>query len=125
MLLDTTFLIDLLDRLDAADYRLDELIEDSTPIGVSVLSVYETGIGLADHERERFDSITEQVTVVPLRHDDTRRALSIQRTLFDRGQRIGDIDAMIAATAAERDETVLTRNVDEFERVEAITVETY
>lgn len=125
MLLDTTFLIDLLDRLDAADHRLDELIEDSTPIGVSVLSVYETGIGLADHERERFDSITEQVTVVPLRHDDTRRALSIQRTLFDRGQRIGDIDAMIAATAAERDETVLTRNVDEFERVEAITVETY
>lgn len=59
MLLDTTFLIDLLDRLDAADHRLDELIEDSTPIGVSVLSVYETGIGLADHERERFDSITE------------------------------------------------------------------
>ncbi len=65
------------------------------------------------------------MTVVPLRDDDTRRALSIQRTLFDRGQRIGDIDSMIAGTAAERNETILTRNVDEFERVEAITVETY
>lgn len=125
MLLDTTFLIDLLDQLDAADHRLDDLIEDNTPIVVSVLSVYETGIGLADHERERFDSIIEQVTVVSLRDDDTRRALSIQRTLFDRGQRIGDIDSMIAGTAAERNETILTRNVDEFERVEAITVETY
>lgn len=125
MLLDTIFLIDLLDQLDAADDQLDELIEENTPIVVSVLSVYETGIGLTDHERERFDSIVEQVTVVPLRRVDTRHALSIQRTLFDRGQPIGDIDSMIAGTAAERDETILTRNVDEFERIEAIDVETY
>lgn len=45
MLLDTTFLTDLLDRLDAADHRLDDLIEDNTPIVVSVLSVCETGSG--------------------------------------------------------------------------------
>lgn len=125
MLLDSTFLIDLLDRLDAAEYTLDELIKDNTPISVSALSVYEVGIGLSDHEHQRFETIIDQVSVIPLEHDTTRRALAIQRTLVDRGERIGDVDSMIAATATKSDETVLTRNVDEFERVDSITVETY
>lgn len=52
--------------------------------------------------------------------------MEIQRTLYDRGEPIGAVDALIAGTAATRpDSRVLTRNVDEFARVEAITVERY
>lgn len=125
MLLDSTFLIDLLDRLDAAENKLGSLIEADAPVSVSPLSVYEAGIGLRESERELFDEIIAQMVVRPLGEAESRRALSIQRTLGDRGKPIGDIDSMIAATAVERGEDVLTRNVDEFERVPDLDVETY
>lgn len=65
------------------------------------------------------------MTVVPLERSAAQRAIALQRTLRSRGEEIGTMDVLIAATAAERDETVLTRNIDEFERIDPITVETY
>ena len=126
MLLDTTFLIDLLDQLDAAENALAGLIEGETPVAVSPLTVYETGIGLRESEYARFDEILASMVVLPLGHTESRRALSIQRTLGDRGEPIGDIDSLIAATAVESaDPQVLTRNTDEFARVDELEVETY
>ena len=126
MLLDTTFLIDLLDQLDAAENALAGLIEGETPVAVSPLTVYETGIGLHESEYARFDEILASMVVLPLGHTESRRALSIQRTLEDRGEPIGDIDSLIAATAVESaDSRVLTRNTDEFARVDELDVETY
>lgn len=53
-------------------------------------------------------------------------ALTIQRKPYDRGGSIGVVDVLIAGSAAERDdETVLARNVDEFERVDGIDVGVY
>ncbi|WP_273837616.1 PIN domain-containing protein [Halococcus sp. PRR34] len=126
MLLDTTFLIDLLAQLDAADDALAGLIEGETPVAVSPLSVYETGLGLREREYDRFDEILASVVVLPLGHTESRRALSIQRTLGARGEPIGDIDSLIAATAVESaDPRVLTRNIDEFARISDLDVETY
>lgn len=126
MLLDTTFLIDLLDSLDAAEDTLESLIEADTPVAVSPLSVYEAGLGLRETERDRFDEILAAMVVFPLGETESRRALAIQRTLGDRGEPIGDVDSLIAATAVESpDPRVLTRNVGEFSRVENLTVESY
>lgn len=126
MLLDSTFLIDLLDRRDAATTKLEELVETDTPISVSTLSVYEVGLGLQESEREEFDEILASVVVLPFGLGESYRALSIQRTLSDRGEPIGDVDSLIAATAAESaDPRVLTRNVDEFTRVEGVDVVMY
>lgn len=126
MILDTTFLIDLLNRESVADEKLDELIEATTPVSVSTLTVFEVGVGLRESEREQFEAVIEPVTIAPLGLAESWRAVHIQRTLRDAGQEIGIMDALIAGTAAERtDSTVLTRNVDEFERVDVIDVETY
>lgn len=127
MLLDTTFLIDLTNQDSDAKAKLDELAEASSPVAFSVLTVYEVGVGLSTtDERERYDRVTDSMSVVPLNHSTTQRAVSIQRTLRSNGEEIGSIDALIAATAVESDDPrVLTRNVDEFERVDAIEVETY
>ena len=126
MILDTTFLIDLLDALEEATNVLDELSESETPVAVSPLTVYETGIGLREHERSKFDETLAEMVVLPLTEDESHRALSIQRTLGDRGQPIGDVDSLIAATAVESaDPRVLTRNVVEFSRIEGLDVETY
>lgn len=126
MLLDTTFLIDLLDQLDAAEDALTGFIEGETPVAVSPLTVYEAGLGLRESEYARFDEILAEMVVLPLGRIESHRALSIQRTLGDRGKPIGDIDSLIAATAVESaDPRVLTRNVDEFARVGDLDVETY
>lgn len=129
MLLDTTFISDLIRETDAAVEKRDELKDSATPIALSALTVFEAGMGLrgvSNDAREQFDRTVGQLDVAPFGEREARRAVAIQTELIDSGERIGSVDVLIAATAAEStDPTVLTRNVDEFERVEGIDVETY
>lgn len=126
MFLDSTFLIDLINREDDAEAKLDKLAAEETPVSFSVFTAYEVGVGLhGTNEREQYDQFVSSMTVVPLKRTAAQRATTIQRTLRSRGEEIGSMDVLIAGTAAERDETVLTRNVDEFKRVDDIEVETY
>lgn len=125
MFLDTTFIIDLLARDPDAEAKRDALIGASGPVGLSTLTVFEIGVGLRDGERERFETVLESLSVIPPGVPEVWRAVSIQQALRDDGEQIGVIDVLIAGTAAERGEAVLTRNVDEFARVDGIDVETY
>lgn len=129
MILDSTFLSDLVrERPVAVDY-LERLIDTRTPVAISSLTVYEVGIGLrgvATQHRDQFHATVDDMEVVSLGQRESQRALEIQHRLKDQGAQIGAVDILIAATAAERpDSRVLTRNVDEFARVGEITVETY
>ena len=129
MLLDSTFIHDLLrDDPDAAD-RLHELIDAREPVALSSLTVFEIGVGLrgdAEQYRTQFQHVVDDLDVIALGVEEARAALEIQRRLYDRGEPIGAVDVLIAGTAAQQaDPRVLTRNVDEFERVDAITLETY
>jgi tRNA(fMet)-specific endonuclease VapC len=129
VILDSTFVHDLIRKDDAAVNRLTELSEAETPVALSALTVFEVGVGLRGESaryRERFDATIEDLTVVPLGESDARRAWDIQYDLLDRGERIGARDVLIAGTAlGSSDPRVLTRNVNEFERVEGLDVENY
>jgi predicted nucleic acid-binding protein len=129
VLLDSTFINDLVRADDAAVAKLEELVDDETPVTISPLTVYEVGIGLrggAIGLRERFQGVVDDLETAPLGVRQAERALTIQHRLLDRGERIGAVDVLLAGTAATlSDPRVLTRNVDEFERVDAIDVETY
>lgn len=129
MILDSTFVNDLVREKQAARDKLDAVIEADVPVALSAITVFEVGIGLrgaAAQYREKFNEQIDALVVLALSEPASRRALHIQRELLDRGEPIGARDVLIAGTAAESaDPTVLTRNVDEFERVEAITVEPY
>lgn len=129
MLVDSTFLNDLVREEDAAVATLDELIADTTPVVLSPLTVFEVGAGLrgdAAGLRERFQGVVDDMDTAPLGREQAERALSIQRRLYDRGEPIGAVDVLLAGTAATlSDPRVLTRNVDEFQRVGGIDVETY
>lgn len=129
LLLDSTFLHDLIRAEDPAVVRLDELIDRGTPVAISSLTVFEVGFGLrrgATRYRNPFQEVVDQVEEVPLSPAATRPALDIQRTFYDRGEPIGAVDVLIAGTAAERsDSAILTRNLEEFERVDEIDVLSY
>lgn len=128
MILDST-LINTLARDDpTAAETLEELIDTGTPVAFSALTVFEVEVGLrgvAAQHRDRFENVVNRIDVVPLTRDVAHRAAAIQRDLYDHGEPIGVVDVLIAATALERDESVLTRNVDEFRRVDGLDVETY
>lgn len=129
MILDSTFLHDLIrEDSDAVD-RLDELIAEETPIAISSLTVVEVGVGLrgtSEQYREQFRAIVDDLEESPFGPPEARAATAIQRSLYDRGEPIGAVDALIAATVStSSDPRVLTRNVDEFERVDVINVESY
>ena len=128
MILDST-LINKLARGDpAAAETLQDLIDTGIPVAFSALTVFEVEVGLrgaAATHRNRFENVAKQIDVVPLTRDVAHRAAAIQRNLYDRGEPIGVVDVLIAATALVRDEGVLTRNADEFRRIDDLDVATY
>jgi predicted nucleic acid-binding protein len=128
MLLDSTFLHDLVREEPAAVERLDELIEQRTPVAVSAISVFEIGVGLrgdAETYLEQYHGTLDGVSILPLGRSEAQEAVRIQHELLDRGERIGAVDVLIAGQARSRGTSVLTRNVDGFERVDGLAVETY
>jgi predicted nucleic acid-binding protein len=107
---------------------VDERIEDQPPVSVSAIGVFEVGVGLrGDVEKyiQRYYETLNEVTILPLGFRESQAAIRIQHELLNRGERIGAVDVLIAGTALTHDETVLTRNVDELERVDGLAVETY
>ncbi|QSW99688.1 type II toxin-antitoxin system VapC family toxin [Haloterrigena alkaliphila] len=117
VLLDSCFLIDLFTEDAAAVAKLDEF--DWREVSVSTLTVSEVGFGLSDSDRERFETIVQRADVLPYGLAESRRAIAEQRRLRERGDQIGALDAMIAATAIEANKPVVTRNIDEFQRTNA------
>ena len=128
MILDSMFINTLVRDDPAATETLEQLIDAGTPVAFSALTVFEVEVGLrgaAAHHRDRFENVANRIDVVPLTRDVAYRAAGIQQNLYDRGDPIGAVDVLTAATALERGEEVLTRNTDEFRRVDGLTVETY
>jgi tRNA(fMet)-specific endonuclease VapC len=76
--------------------------------------------GLADYSRyqarlQRLFAL-EQITPYPLTYPILERYADIRRTLRPKHEDIGDIDTLIAATALERNLTLITIDTD-FDRV--------
>jgi len=125
VILDSCFLIDLMAGDGAAVAKLDELVAEGRQLSVSTLSVTEVERGLDTRERERFGAVVEDVDIAAYDRKMARRAASVLRSLDDDGAPIGAVDAMVAATALERDGSVVTRNVAEFRRIDGIRVVPY
>lgn len=128
MILDRSFVLDLLDGDEGAVAKAEELERDGVTTKLPTMTILElyVGIGAAvdkDEER-RIRRVIDPLPVVPLDEDVAIRA----------GRRIGELsassfkrekgDAAIGATADVAGEPVLTRNVDDFERL-GFEVETY
>lgn len=126
MILDSSFVVDLMASDEGAVAKLNELVDDAEPLAVSALTVTEVRRGLAnDPDRRAFDDAMDDVSVVPFDRSEARRAADLLRRLDAEGTPVGAVDAMIAATALERNEKVLTRNVSEFDRIDGLRVVPY
>jgi predicted nucleic acid-binding protein len=129
VLLDTSFLIDLMNGDDDAVEKARELETDLVQQRVSSMTLFELYYGIArvvnsEAEREKVERV---LASKPIHSADTgvmRKAGRLSGNLQSDGTPVGDGDAIIGATADVVEEPVITRNIEEFERL-GVEVETY
>jgi tRNA(fMet)-specific endonuclease VapC len=129
MILDTSFLIDVLRGNETVTEWEAELAESAVPVvtAISVMELWE-GIQLADAsdaERRRVRALLSELTHASFDLDSAMIAGERSAELVREGPQIDLEDVMIAAIALERGEPVLTRNPEHFERIPDVAVETY
>lgn len=119
MILDACYLIDLLAGDAAARARLEEVVDEQLVVPTLAYTEVAVGLNAGSRKEQTFDEVMEQVTLVPYDGRAARRAVDLQRQLRNQGEPIGAVDAMMAGIAIARDDTILTRNVEEFARTPA------
>jgi len=130
MILDTDFLIDVMDKVPEAVEKLNELFRNGTPMIITAVSIFElfTGLGRSSKptiELEKIHRVLQGQARWPLDDASAEQAGRIHGTLIKEGTPIQSLDAMISAIALQHHEPVLTRNVKHFSLVPNLKVETY
>lgn len=129
MLLDTTFLIDLMNGDEGAVEKAREMEADLVQQRISSMTLFELYYGISrasesESERETVEEVLESKPIYPADTAVMRKAGRLAGELGNDGTPVGDGDVIIGATATVVEEPVLTRNVDDFERLD-VDVETY
>lgn len=131
MILDTSFLIDLMSGDDAAHDTARRLREDEVVQRLPSPVAYELRHGAAllddEDERRRVGNVLGMYPIVPLDRHLAERAGQLQGAAdraADGHAGLDQVDPMVAAVADEFDEPVLTDNERDF-RTLGVEVETY
>ncbi|SFR32335.1 type II toxin-antitoxin system VapC family toxin [Halorubrum sodomense] len=129
MLPDTSFLIDLMNGDEDAVEKARELETELIQQRISSMTLFELYYGIAratesEDERKKVENILASKPVHPADTAVMRKAGRLAGELQNEGTPVGDGDVIIAATAEVVDEPVLTRNVDDFERLD-VEIERY
>lgn len=129
MILDTTFLVDVLRGREDVTARVEDLDARGTPSvsSVTVMELWE-GIQLSDAsdpELAAVESLLTDIDEFPFDRDCAMTAGELNATLLQSGEPVDVTDVMIAATCLVHDRPVVTRNVDHFERISDLDVVTY
>ena len=130
MILDTTFLVDIMRKDEKACLKFQTLKEKGETTFISSVSVFELHSGLACSgksvsEQNKVKEVLDSQIIISMDITLAEKAGDIHGTLITQGQMIGSMDCLIAATALLNGETVLTRIVKDFQKIHGLKVETY
>lgn len=133
MILDSSFLIDIEGEREPALTKAQEIEAAGTPRRVPMVVVFELYISVGkgtqtDENRQSIDHVLQALPIVAPTEPIAKRAGIIEGELQaeDRGDEgIGAADAIIAATALEYDEPLVTDDPTDFDRVTDLRIETY
>jgi len=130
MILDTSFLVDVMNDDEAALAKVDEIERDRLTQRVPAMTVQELFIGVGASEiptaeRRKIRRIVDSRPIVETTPEIARKAGRIDGRLRSEGERIDAGDATIGATGLVFDEPVVTGNGKHFERIPELEVETY
>jgi tRNA(fMet)-specific endonuclease VapC len=126
-LIDTDWVIDHLNEVESVTQRLHELAPEGLALSVvSLGELYEGVYYSRDPEAsgaslQRF--LNRELTILGI-DEETCKLFGRERgRLRTIGQRIGDMDLMIAATALQYDLTLLSNNRRHFDRIDGLRIE--
>jgi predicted nucleic acid-binding protein len=134
MIVDTSFVLDIIDDVDAAVSKERELDADGVPLVIPSTTVLELYIGVGkvantEDERQQVETILDAYPLVDMTPRIARRAGRLlgermTETAGEVGPGIGKGDAAVAATAIERDEPVLAAD-EHYGTIPGVTLERY
>lgn len=129
MLLDTAFLIDLMNGDEGAVERAQALERDRIQQRISAMTLFELFYGVerserSESEQERVRNVIASKPIHPADAAVMRKAGRLSGRLTTDGTPVDDGDVIIGATAAVLEEPVLTRNREDFDRL-GVDVVTY
>jgi len=130
MILDTTFLIDLMKEDPAAVKKLKGLERDKIAQNIASPTLYELYVGIMlstkpEKEKRKVLDTLASMNILGLTAKSAAKAGEVQGKLIREGKMIDPEDAMIAGIALLNNEIVLTKNVEHFSRILALITETY
>ncbi|QAU13976.1 type II toxin-antitoxin system VapC family toxin [Halorubrum sp. BOL3-1] len=130
MILDSSFLIDLMNADEDAITVANDLESTDEPQRVPAQVVYElyVGVGYTEQTHDevgKIQSVLNSRPIVPLTDEIARHAGRIDGQLRREGDRVGQGDIKIAATALRHDEPVVTGNPKDFNRISELIVRDY
>ncbi len=124
LLLDSTFVIDVLEGLPEAIDRQRAIYEAGDEPYVNEVVVCEVRAGLRQRDEPNLIGILEPVEFIQPGPERAMQAGIWRRQAHERGHRLALADALIAAAADALGAAVLTRNVEDF-ALTPVRVETY
>ena len=124
LLLDSTFVIDVLAGLPAAVARQRAIFETGDEPFVNEVVVCEVRAGLRSKDVPSLVGILEPVEFIQPGPESALMAGDWRRQAHERGRQLSLPDALVAPAAAAVDAAVLTRNVRDF-ALTPVRVETY
>ncbi len=114
LLLDTTFLIDVLnDRRGRADL-MERLVLEQHTLGCCAINVSEIYVGLRAPEAERTEALLRQLAYVPIRWEAAKLAGELKREWARKGQTLSLTDTTIAAVCLTEGLSLITDNGNHF-----------
>lgn len=130
MILDTSYLVDLIQGDKEAVKKAENMEKENTNQKISSVTLFELHNGIKqsskpEDEKEKVKEVLDSKNCIEADGKIMRKAGKINGRLITEGKRIETFDSMIAATAIIEGEKILTRNTEHFERIENLEIEKY
>lgn len=130
MLVDTTFVIDIMQGDRDAIEKASELSDSSTAIVVGTPTIFElyVGVGLSvksSEGREKILDVLKSLTQLPFDAPSAQRAGLIYAEKVKEGSKVDPDDAILAGIAIENNQPLLTRKKKDFSGISELKVEGY
>jgi len=131
MLLDTSFLIDLLrgnnpNALEKAK-ELDNKFERKSIASISIMELWRGAMQshLQEIEKRDINNLLSSLLIHPFNENEAKKAGEVEAELKKSGKMIDLEDIMIAGIALVHNEIILTRNKKHFSKIKGINIESY
>jgi predicted nucleic acid-binding protein len=122
ILLDSSILIELFRKQDKAKTLFYKLSQTSDELCISSITHYEIGIGNRKSHSEYWDSLCENLRILPFDKACSNSAISIYLELLKDNKMIDLADILIGATAVTYSIPIATLNVKHFDRIKGLEI---